>query len=106
MFLPPSNVNKIILKQLVLCVHATFLFNIGIDSYVFVHWYLLYFRDFGTNLKQPQINETIVITVTVGQRNGIRKILKLKNIYIYCCFCVLLSFVEKLLIFHGFNVIF
>ena len=47
------------------------------------------------NLKQPQIKNTIVITVTVGQRNGIRKILKLKNSYIYCCFCVCLSFVEE-----------
>ena len=78
-----------------MCVHATFEFNIGIDSYVFFHWHLLYFRDFGTNLKQPQINKTIVIIVTVGQRNGIREILKLKSSYIYCCFCVCLSFVEK-----------
>ena len=69
------------------------------DSHVFFHLYLWRFRGLGTNLKQPQIKKTIVITVTVGQRNGIRKILKLKNYYSYCCFCVLLSFLEKLLKF-------
>ena len=51
----------------------------------------------GTNLKQPQIRNTIVITVTFGQRNGIRKILKLKTVIfiVVFMFVLLLWSVEK-----------
>ena len=38
-------------------------------------------ESFGANLKQLKTKKTIVITVTSGRKNGIRKTLKLNNNY-------------------------
>ena len=70
---------KLVEKQLVLFVYVTFEFDIGIDSYVFFISICSLSEIWGRILSNPKSTKNIVITVTVGQQNEIRKILKVQK---------------------------